>query len=99
MLREGSVAGRLSNNTFLRRVERALRARRSDELAGLLSDLPPVPDESGPGRVAKAWPRAHRPAPGRPVPRGLAFTGRSHSFLPGEIGVNPHGRESGKRWQ
>ncbi len=57
MLREGSVAGRLSNDTFLRRVERALRARRSDELAGLLSDLPPVPDESGPGRAAKAWAR------------------------------------------
>ena len=57
MLREGSVAGRLSNDTFLRRVERALRARRSDELAGLLSDLSPVPDESGPGRAAKAWAR------------------------------------------
>ena len=99
MLREGSVAGRLSNDTFLRRVERALRARRSDELAGLLSDLPPVPDESGPGRVARAWSRLTDRLRAVAVPRGLAFTGRSHSFLPGEIGVNPHGRESGKRWQ
>jgi FHA domain-containing protein/uncharacterized protein DUF1707 len=47
MLRDGSVAGRISNETFLRRVDRALRARRADELAELLSDLPPVPDEGG----------------------------------------------------
>jgi hypothetical protein len=53
MLRDSSAAGRLSNDTFLRRVDRALRARRLDELAGLLSDLPPAPE----GRVAKAWSR------------------------------------------
>ena len=58
VLRDGSVAGRLSNDTFLRRVDRALRARRVDELSGLLSDLPPVPGEgAGPGRAAKAWSR------------------------------------------
>ena len=58
VLRDGSVAGRLSNDTFLRRVDRALRARRADELAGLLSDLPPALEEgAGPGRVAKAWSR------------------------------------------
>jgi hypothetical protein len=45
VLRDGSVAGRISNETFLRRVDRALRARGVDELAELLSDLPPVPDE------------------------------------------------------
>ena len=56
MLRDGSAAGRLSNDTFLRRVDRALRARRLDELAGLLSDLPPD-GGAGPGRVAKAWSR------------------------------------------
>src|SRR5262249_15421245 len=33
ILRDGSVAGRLSNDTFLKRVDRALRARRVDELA------------------------------------------------------------------
>jgi len=56
MLRDGSVAGRLSDETFLRRVDRALRARRVDELAGLLSDLPPVPGEgAGPGRAANLW--------------------------------------------
>jgi hypothetical protein len=54
MLRDGSVAGRLSNDTFLRRVDRALRARRMDELAGLLSDLPPVP---GQGAAANPWSR------------------------------------------
>ena len=58
MLRDGSVAGRLSNDTFLRRIDRALRARRADELAGLLNDLPPVPERgAGPGRAAKAWSR------------------------------------------
>jgi hypothetical protein len=58
VLRDGSVAGRLSNDTFLRRVDRALRARRVDELAGLLSDLPPAPHEgAGPGLAAKAWTR------------------------------------------
>src|SRR5262249_41628115 len=58
MLRDGSAAGRLSNETFLRRVDRALRARRVDELARLLSDLPPVPGEgTGQGRAAKAWSR------------------------------------------
>jgi len=58
ILRDGSVAGRLSNDTFLRRVDRALRARRMDELAGLLSDLPPVPDAgAGPRRMANLWSR------------------------------------------
>jgi hypothetical protein len=58
MLRDGSVAGRLSDDTFLRRVDRALRARRVDELAGLLSDLPPAPDEgAGSGRAADLWSR------------------------------------------
>ena len=46
MLRDGSVDGRISNETFLRRVDRALHARGVDELAELLSDLPPVPDEN-----------------------------------------------------
>jgi len=60
VLRDGSVAGRLSHDTFLRRVEHALRARRVDELAGLLSDLPPAPEGAGPGRAAKAWSRLAR---------------------------------------
>jgi hypothetical protein len=51
MLREGSVSGRISNDTFLQRVDRALRAQGADELAELLSDLPPAP---GPG-AARDW--------------------------------------------
>jgi hypothetical protein len=46
MLRDGSIDGRISNETFLRRVDRALHARGADELAELLSDLPPVPGEN-----------------------------------------------------
>jgi hypothetical protein len=56
ILRDGSVAGRISNETFLRRVDHALRARGVDELAGLLSDLPPVPEQgaaAGPGWWAR----------------------------------------------
>ena len=57
MLRDGSVDGRISNETFLRRVDRALRARGLGELAELLSDLPP-----GRGEAAEASPRrAGRP--------------------------------------
>jgi hypothetical protein len=55
VLRDGSVVGRLSDDTFLRRVDRALRARRVDELAGLVRDLPSASEEdAGPGRAAKA---------------------------------------------
>jgi hypothetical protein len=49
ILRDGSVAGRISNETFLRRLDRALRARGADELAELLKDLPPVPDQGAGG--------------------------------------------------
>jgi FHA domain/DUF1707 SHOCT-like domain len=50
MLREGSADGRISSETFMQRVDRALHARGLDELAELLSDLPPVPEEkAGPG--------------------------------------------------
>ena len=40
VLKDGSVEGRLSYDTFVRRVDLALRARDSSELAGLLRDLP-----------------------------------------------------------
>lgn len=41
LLRHGTALGRLSNETFVHRVDIALRARRMDELAALLRDLPP----------------------------------------------------------
>jgi hypothetical protein len=40
LLRHGIVGGRLSNDTFLRRVDVALRAQSMDELAAVLQDLP-----------------------------------------------------------
>lgn len=43
LLRHGTVLGRLSNDTFLRRVDIALRARNRDELAAVLRDLPAPP--------------------------------------------------------
>ena len=52
MLRNGSVDGRISNETFLSRVDRALHARSPDDLAELLSDLPLVPEESA-GRAVR----------------------------------------------
>ena len=56
ILRDGSVAGRLSHDTFLRRVDHALRARRVGELAGLLRDLP-RDQGTGPDRAASRWSR------------------------------------------
>ncbi|KOV69405.1 peptide-binding protein [Streptomyces sp. MMG1121] len=40
VLRDGVALGRLSHDTFVRRMELALAARRADELAALISDLP-----------------------------------------------------------
>ncbi|MBO0517589.1 DUF1707 and FHA domain-containing protein [Streptomyces beijiangensis] len=39
VLKEGAAQGRLSHDTFMRRMELALAARRSDELAALTADL------------------------------------------------------------
>jgi hypothetical protein len=55
ILRDGSVDGRISNDTFLRRVDRALRARGMGELAELLSDLPPVAGASAAGGPPARW--------------------------------------------
>jgi len=82
-LREGSVGGRISNETFLQRMDRALHARGVDELAALLSDLPLAPQGSagrGAGwraragiwlreiRLPRLWvPLAMRPRPPRLV--------------------------------
>lgn len=40
VLRDGVALGRLSHDTFVHRMELALAARRSDELAALVADLP-----------------------------------------------------------
>lgn len=40
VLSDGVALGRLSHDTFIRRMELALIARRSDELAALIADLP-----------------------------------------------------------
>jgi hypothetical protein len=92
MLRDGSVEGRLSQDTFLARVERALHARSAEELARLLSDLPaPAPARGSALRArVSGWRsgftgavRAALPAPRLPrlaLPRGprTVFTiGRS----------------------
>jgi hypothetical protein len=47
ILRKGSVQGRLTHDTFLSRVDIALRARGIDELADLLRDLPPPAQKDG----------------------------------------------------
>ena len=90
MLRDGSVEGRLSSETFLARVERALQARSADELAQLLRDLPPRPPRGAWRDRLAGWRagfaaavRVAWPAPGLPtlaLPRGprTVFTiGRS----------------------
>jgi hypothetical protein len=48
LLRHGSVDGRISHETFLHRMESAMRARGVDELADLVRDLPgPAPRPAG----------------------------------------------------
>ncbi len=54
-LQHESVKGRLSNETFLQRVDIALRARRIGELAGLLSDLPLPARKSGLAERCVSW--------------------------------------------
>src|SRR5215469_4235466 len=65
MLRDGSVEGRLSSETFLARVERALQARSADELAQLLRDLPPRPP-----RGVTGWQAGGPDSPPRSGSRG-----------------------------
>jgi hypothetical protein len=80
ILRACSAQGRLSHDTFLSRVDIALRARGIEELADLLRDLPPPAQKNGwlvrtvrwwsavDARVQQAW-RAPRP-PKLALPRG-----------------------------
>ncbi|MCB5179579.1 DUF1707 and FHA domain-containing protein [Streptomyces antimicrobicus] len=53
LLREGAAQGRLSQDTFLRRMELALVARRSEDLAVLTADL--VPAEGAWSRRLFGW--------------------------------------------
>lgn len=67
VLRDGAAQGKLSHDTFMRRMELALTARRSEELAALTADLESggrwsrrvlrvVSGVSGfPGRVRRVW--------------------------------------------
>jgi hypothetical protein len=43
LLRHGSVAGRISHETFLHRIDAAMRAQGVEELADLVRDLPGAP--------------------------------------------------------
>ncbi|MEU9358929.1 DUF1707 and FHA domain-containing protein [Streptomyces sp. NPDC048301] len=80
VLRDGAAQGKLSHDTFLRRMELALAARHSDELKALTSDL-----ESGgrwsrgliravgevsafPARVRRAWQSERLPKLMLPLP-------------------------------
>ena len=89
-LRDGSAEGRLSQETFLARVDRALRAKSAEELARLHDDLPapprriPLRDRVAGWRLTfAAAVQSARPAPAMrelALPRGprTAFTiGRS----------------------
>src|ERR671918_2658299 len=89
VLREGSVDGRLSIDTFSERVERVFSARSRDELDALAFDLRP------PGRfrralmraagwwslleadVRAAWERPHLPVLGLPAGERELVLGRS----------------------
>jgi hypothetical protein len=85
-LREGVVDGRLSEDTFLGRVEAALRARRRSELARLVDDLPSRRSRrshaarfvstisSATRRLGYAWRAPRLPCLWLPLDHGRAFT-------------------------
>src|SRR5215467_11595511 len=76
-LREEFAAGRLSQDTFLHRMNAVLEARHQADLPPLLCDLPAAREPNSPppasagsvlGRLRAAWPR--RPRPGATLPAG-----------------------------
>jgi hypothetical protein len=81
-LKEEFTAGRLSQQTFLFRVNEVLKARHQADLPPLVADLPvparpglaePAPSPAGGqtsllGRLRAAWPRRARPASAMPAP-------------------------------
>jgi pSer/pThr/pTyr-binding forkhead associated (FHA) protein len=83
-LREEFAAGRLSQDTFLHRMNAVLEARNQADLPPLLADLPAPPEPAAPGpgspppspaqsvlgRLRAAWPR--RPRSGATLPPGAA---------------------------
>ncbi|MFE4450342.1 FHA domain-containing protein [Streptomyces sp. NPDC056796] len=80
VLRDGAAQGKLSHDTFLRRMELALTARRSEELKALTSDLDTGGRWSGgliravggisafPARVRRAWQSERLPRLLLPMP-------------------------------
>jgi hypothetical protein len=46
LLRHGSVEGRITHQTFVHRMDAAIRAQGVDELVGLVRDLPPAAGEA-----------------------------------------------------
>ncbi|MFF8916282.1 FHA domain-containing protein [Streptomyces sp. NPDC015032] len=80
VLRDGAAQGKLSHDTFMRRMELALTARRSEELAALTADLESrgrwsrrvlrvVSGVSGfPGRVRRVWQTERLPTLLLPAP-------------------------------
>lgn len=95
-LRERFAEGRLSQDSFVRRVDAALRAREQRELAGLLADMPARRGLAGAlpaaaarctaaaRRAGRRWQAAARPAVRRPA---LMFpAGPGHWFTIGRDG-------------
>lgn len=90
LLREGTIAGRLSSETFLHRVDAALRARRGQDLGVLLQDLP-APPHRDPWRTrafrqAAVFATAVRRTWHRPKPQLLALPRGDRAFA---IGRSP----------
>jgi hypothetical protein len=89
MLKEGSAEGRLSQETFLHRVDAALHAKDSRDLAALLNDLPAPPRRQSAAaravgrcsslaaRFQAAWRAPRIPALVLPRGRGVFTIGRS----------------------
>src|ERR1022692_3905342 len=66
-LRDRFVEGRLSQETFLYRMDAALRAKDHGDLAGLFADLPRTARYPRGSEPAQDWPARARPADARPA--------------------------------
>jgi hypothetical protein len=101
-LRDEYVAGRLSQDTFLHRVDLVLGARCRAELPPVLADLPVT--ASLPARLRAAWsrlaalPRSSGPAPAAAAPRRAPTTRMAAAPEPGRPLLLPFPRSTGRRF-
>jgi hypothetical protein len=93
-LREEFVAGRLSHDTFLIRLDAVLQARHVSDLPPLLADLEPAAAEPAPNPPAPSPPEPGKPAPRLRLPHRLVPGPHRLGPGPGPLEPEPSPAES-----